>query len=317
MQDKKNFVIINTHFIGDNILTNSLVQNIKRIYENSNVIMVVPPYMEELAKYLKDVDDVVVWDRFNKDRGFWNTIKFAFNFPYKNIYAAFPIYGTDRPVIISKLLGAKYTICGKQKFFSKFRNSKYPFLIKAKTIQSEFLQLLNGLTKEKLQDVPNILNIPHEEYNLIKNINDYIVIIPTSTRKSKEIPIETIVELINNLKNRKIVFIGSGDFAKDYSSQLAKYNFENLIDITNKTNLTEAATIIKNATAVVSSDTGLMHISCALQKPTVALFFEKFTKSFIPDRNLYNCVSIVEDYNIDIILNSLAEVTNSKEYQNV
>ena len=32
--EKKNFLIINSYFLGDILLTNSLVQNIKRIFPN-------------------------------------------------------------------------------------------------------------------------------------------------------------------------------------------------------------------------------------------------------------------------------------------
>ena len=313
MADKKNFVIINTQFIGDSILTNSLVQNIKRIYDDANVIMVVAPYMAEIAKYLKGVDDVVVWDRFNKDRGFIPTLRFVHNFPYKHVYASFPIYGTDRPVVISRLLGSRYVLCGKQKFFSNFRNSKYPVILDAETAQEEALQLLSGITRERLADVPNVLELPDKKISIIDGLEDYTVIIPASTRLSKEIPVELITDIISSCKEKKFVLLGSGDLVSNYSKRLANYKFDNLIDLANKTTLLDAAYIIKKSNAVISSDTGLMHISCALNKPTVALFFEDFTKKFIPKQGIYNCISITENHNLENVLDCLKKVTEQKE----
>ena len=91
--EKKNFLIINSYFLGDILLTNSLVQNIKRIFPNSNIIMLAPSHYEAAAKYQKDVDEVIVWNRKGEHKGILGIIKFLRNFPYKNIYAAFPIYG--------------------------------------------------------------------------------------------------------------------------------------------------------------------------------------------------------------------------------
>ena len=51
MDKPKTFVIIHSNFIGDNLLTNSLVQNIKRLYKNSKVVSIVQPEMVEISKY--------------------------------------------------------------------------------------------------------------------------------------------------------------------------------------------------------------------------------------------------------------------------
>ena len=102
IKNKKVFVIINYYRIGDILLTNSLVQNIKRIYEDAFVVMLTSSALVDIAKYQKGVDDVVIWDRHGIHKGAFNTIKFAFKFPYKKVYAAFPIYGMDRPLLLSK-----------------------------------------------------------------------------------------------------------------------------------------------------------------------------------------------------------------------
>lgn len=317
MKDKKNFVIISNHCLGDAILTNSLVQNIKRIYEDSNIIMVVAPYLAEFIRYLKDVDDVYVWDRYGKDQGFIKMIKYINNFPYKNIYASFPIYGTDRPVMLARLLGSKYVLCLKQKFFSNFRNSKYPIIAEKDNVQKMHLQLLSGITKEQLIDVPNVIELPEGNCALTEGLKDYFVIIPANTKKVKEFPLEITVDILTKCPNKKFVFVGSGNFASEYSKKLAEYNFKNLIDISNKTSLLDAAYVIKNAKAVISSDTGLLHLSCALNKPTVALFFQEHTKRFIPREDLYNCITYTEDYNTESILDSVEKVIKKGELEYV
>lgn len=155
MAKRNTFVIINSYFIGDILLTNSLVQNIKRLFPDSKVVSLTSPKLVDIAKYQEGVDDVIVWDRKGEHKSFINMLKFAWEFPYKDIYACFPIYGLDRPVMLSRLLGAKYVLAPRNGFFSKFlRNSKYKYTPTTGTMQSQMLSLLKGVTTEELIDCP-------------------------------------------------------------------------------------------------------------------------------------------------------------------
>ena len=82
-EKEKIFVIINSYLVGDMLLVNSLVQNIKRLYQNSKVIMLTNKTFYDLSKYQKDVDDVIIWDRHGEHKGILGMFKFIKNFPYK------------------------------------------------------------------------------------------------------------------------------------------------------------------------------------------------------------------------------------------
>ena len=86
--NKKYFVIINSNFIGDILLTSCLIQNIKRLYKDSFIIMVTTSEKTvEVAKGVEFVDDVVLWERKGKHKGIIGMLKFAKSFPYKDIFA--------------------------------------------------------------------------------------------------------------------------------------------------------------------------------------------------------------------------------------
>ena len=63
MLNSKIFLVFNTAYFGDVLLCNTLCQNIKLIYPDSKVVMVVNKPFWEAAKYQKDVDDVVIYDK--------------------------------------------------------------------------------------------------------------------------------------------------------------------------------------------------------------------------------------------------------------
>ena len=157
--DEKVFVIINSYLVGDMLLVNSLVQNIKRIYKNSKVVMLTSKSLFELSKYQKDVDDVIIWDRHGEHKGFKGMLKFIKEFPYKKVYASFPIYGTDRPIMLGYMLGSKYNLfVGKKNIFRFLQKTKHKLEQTEIKVQNQHLSLLKGITKEKLNECPIVFN---------------------------------------------------------------------------------------------------------------------------------------------------------------
>lgn len=60
---EKLFLVFNTACFGDVLLCNALCQNIKLLYPNSRVVFIVNKPYYEAAKFQKDVDDVVIFDK--------------------------------------------------------------------------------------------------------------------------------------------------------------------------------------------------------------------------------------------------------------
>ena len=61
--EKKVFLIFNTAFIGDMLVTNTLVQNIKTYYPDSKVVFICNTPFVDVAKYHDGVDEVVAFDK--------------------------------------------------------------------------------------------------------------------------------------------------------------------------------------------------------------------------------------------------------------
>ena len=313
LSNQKTFVIINSYLIGDIILVNSLVQNIKRIWKDSKVVMLSSSKLIDVCKNQEGVDDVIIWDRHGKHKSFLGMLKFILTFPYKNIYAAFPIYGMDRPVLLSFLLGAKYILfkkIGRKNIFDRLFKSKYKLKEIDKsnfTTQNMHLNLLSGITKEELIDCKIKYNLDNQN-QIINDLQDYITLCPISSRPTKDMPYETVVDLIKN-STKKVILLGSGKTSQELSEKLKNENLDNLIDYSNKTSINEAAHIISNSIGgIISVDTGLMHIACALDKPTVAVFYEVKNSPFIPKEELYNTKTIVENQTAENILSTLNSI---------
>ena len=78
---EKVFLVFNTACFGDSIVCNSLCQNIKRLYPESKLIFIADKPFYDVAKYQKDVDEVIVYDKKGVHKGFLGLLKFIHDFP--------------------------------------------------------------------------------------------------------------------------------------------------------------------------------------------------------------------------------------------
>lgn len=310
LNNKKYFVIINSNFIGDILLTSCLIQNIKRLYKDSFIIMITTSEKTvEVAQGVELVDDVILWERKGKHKSIIGMLKFTKSFPYKNIFAVIPIYSNDRLVLLARFLRPRFVLSSAEKRLSRLlMKSKY--FIKNKpefTVQEMDLNALSGLTKDKLINYPIKFNTTKQQSTEnIKQIQneDFIVLCPITSKKEKDIKFETVKEIIENSKN-KVVLLGAGQTATELSQALSKSGFDNLIDLTNKTSIPEASQIMKLSQGVISADTGLLHLACAVAKEVVEVVYDVKLYKYIPDTTLYKISILYNEHRGRVILNTL------------
>lgn len=310
---KKYFVIINSNYIGDILLTSCLIQNIKQLYKDSYIIMITTSENTvDVAQNIKFVDETFVWLRKSKHKGLAGMLKFVKDFPYKDIFAAIPIYSNDRLVLLSRLLRPKYVLSSAEKTMARFlMKSKY--FIKNKpelSVQEMDLNVLSGLTKETLLNCPIKYVIPEITTQNTQTLEkqDFIVLCPITSKTNKDIKFETVADIIRKC-DKNVVLLGAGETAKQLSQNLKELNFSNLIDLTNKTSIPEASKIIQMSKGVISADTGLLHLTCAVGKDVVEVVYDIKLYKYIPDTKLYKISILYNEYNANVILKTLEGLT--------
>lgn len=141
----------------------------------------------------------------------------------------------------------------------------YLYLLKALGLPYEYKDLLLPLD-EKIVEMAKAF---------LKELKDkpFVIIAPGAAYgPAKMWPKEYYKKLASNLvkKGFTVIVVGSlkekevGDFIKDGKKEI--YNF------CGKTNLNEVAGIFSLAKAVISNDSGLMHLAAALKVPQIAIF---------------------------------------------
>ena len=74
----KTFLVYNTSYFGDTILTDALCRNLKRLYPESRLVFVSNKPFTDISRYMDGVDEVWTYDKWGVHKGFagwYNFIK--------------------------------------------------------------------------------------------------------------------------------------------------------------------------------------------------------------------------------------------------
>ena len=287
-EQEKIFLVFNTACIGDMLVTNALVQNIKFYYPNSKVVFVCNKPFVDVAKYQQGVDKVVVYDK-KECKTLKGLLKFVREFPYKHPYASIVTYANERNLLISRLLGAKHILSNHR---CKLWNTKEKYEIKDFThIKEHWSGLIDALTGEHKNlaikyNAPEV-NTPVVEK--VKTLKNPVVLCTTSNFYKKDMKVSDCANLISLLNQEGFtpVLTGAGNVSRDFSVKLRQegcFDFINLVDCTS---FVELANILKTCRKCITVDTGTLHFANALQVPVVGIFYDGFTEMWAPDESLY------------------------------
>ena len=116
-----------------------------------------------------------------------------------------------------------------------------------------------------------------EQITLLRS--NYIALVLGATYFTKRIPLVKLEEIISGTKST-VVLLGGPDEA-EAGERLAK-KFSNVVNTAGHSTFQQSAHYIKNASAVITSDTGLMHIAAAFNKRTITVW-----GNTVPDFGMY------------------------------
>lgn len=310
---EKTFLVINLSCFGDVLLTNSLCQNLKISYPNSKVIFCVDKPFEEVAKYQKDVDEVMVFDKRGKQKGLLELINFARKSEYKNkIDASFVIYGNTRALILSKLLGAKQIVTGAIKR-TWLINTPQPKCYSVANRQCSNELLAEVVTEKESKNLPIKFEIKEDtEIDIQIDKENSVALCLEANNPEKDLPIDIATELIQKLNEDKktLYLLGSGESASDYANNL-RLNDCSFIDLTNKTNFSQLAKVLTMVKGLISIDTGTMHMATAVGCPVLGIFLKPHTTNmWAPIKELYISDVIENDITAENIINKFYNLVN-------
>ena len=261
----RKFLIIRFSSIGDIVLTSPIARCIKEQIPDSVVHYLTKIEYEDIVSNSPYIDKVFPVEK-------------------KELHQAIRELQKEKYELIIDLHHNLRSMRVKKKL--KARSASFP-----KLNYEKFL-----LTKFKINKLPKGLHIVDRYFETVKSIgvendgagldyfipqkdaidvskfdikSNYVAFSIAAKFPTKKMPNDMIIELIRKIDHQVVLLGGLADV--DNANEITA-NCRDVIDLTGHLYLNKTASVLKQASKVVTFDTGLMHIAAAFQKPIISIW---------------------------------------------
>jgi heptosyltransferase-2 len=287
----QSILIIAPNWIGDAVSTQPLLANLKALYPNSKIDVLASNWVAPIYRACSEVHEVIE-AKFEHKKLQWGLRKqLAKELESKNYQTCFVLPNSFKSALIPWLANIPFRIGYRGEFRFGLINLALdnPSKIKRPPMVEHYLALSQVLQDDQslahIKPIPR-LNVSNTAKQSVErklqnsNINPdsiYVMCPGAEYGPSKRWPTEHFAVLAQNLiaqnSNYQIILLGSNSdhgLAQEITAH-AKHSGK-IHNWCGTTSLDEAIALIGMSKAVVSNDSGLMHIAAALQTPQVAIF---------------------------------------------
>ena len=287
----QSILIIAPNWIGDAVSTQPLLANLKVLYPDSKIDILASNWVAPVYRACSEVHEVIE-AKFEHKKLQWNLRKeIAKEIEAKNYQACFVLPNSFKSALIPWLANIPFRIGyrGELRFglinLALDNPSKVnrPPMVEHYLVLSQLLKDDESIPLDKFAPKLNVSGAAKQQVGQKlqdANINRdsiYAICPGAEYGPSKRWPTEHFAvlaqQLIKQNSNNQIVLLGSkSDYSLSQEITSQSKLVSNIHNWCGNTSLDEAIALIGMSKAVVSNDSGLMHIAAALQIPQVAIF---------------------------------------------
>lgn len=266
----KRFLIIQTAFLGDVILSTPVVSELKRLYPNALIDIVVRKSAASLVKNHKDICRVIEFDKSkSKLPALRETISQVRHYKYDEIINLQRYFSSGLITLFAK---GQRKLGFKSNPLSFFYNVKFKHEIGSGIHEVE-RNLETIAHHGDLQKVRPSLYPSDGDYERIKPLKKeaYYCIAPASIWFTKQLPKEKWVELVNGL-NAPVYILGAPTDQELAKNIIANCNNKVIQSLCGELSLLQSAALMEKATMNFVNDSGPLHLASSVNAPVVAFF---------------------------------------------
>lgn len=277
MKQINKILIIRFSSIGDIVLTTPVMRNIKRTYPNTIVHYLTKSAFSSVIECNPFVDKVFL---YNNDLN--ALIKELQNENY------------DLIIDLHRNLRSKWVkirLRTKSKSFYKLNLKKWLLVnLKWNTLPSKHIV-------DRYMDTLDMLGIENDGLGLdyfiaeqdeihasllpLVHHSGYVALIIGGKHKTKQMPAPKLTELCSKIPY-PLVMLGGSEDVELAEEIITNIRSDSIYNACGKFNISQSASIVKQAKVVISNDTGLMHIAAAFKKKIISLW-----GNTVPDFGMY------------------------------
>jgi heptosyltransferase-2 len=266
----KNFLIIQTAFLGDVILCTPVIAELKRIYPAAKIDVVVRKGNESLLANNPHIHQLFVW---NKKEGKYKSLIKTIRALRRNSY--------DEVINLQRYSSAAMmTLFTKSKMKIGFSSASMKWVyhkIIPHSLESGKHEVSRNLATIQHHDAKNLVRpelFPSEadvEAVKVYKTEDYFCMAPASVWFTKQLPKEKWMELIELLRPKGKIYLLGGPDDLNLCTEIANDNPKVEV-LAGKLNLLQSAALMRDAKMNYVNDSGPLHIASAMNAPVRAFF---------------------------------------------
>jgi heptosyltransferase II len=279
----ENFLILQTSFLGDTVLTLPLLSEIKRRFPSARLTVLCSPLGKDLLQDYPGIDEILVDDKSGADKGLLGLRRKAKTLREKAFTMALTPHKSLRSALLLYLAGIPCRIGFRQSKGWFFLNQRVNRNAKRHDVERNLslLEFFDIRTEEcqrrlhlpvepALQDSVNRC-LSSLGVNLEKTI---IGMNPGSVWPTKRWTAEGFAQLVELIKQHcdceVLLFGGPEDTA--IASKIADLSGGSAVNLAGRIKLSELPAALGLCRVLVTNDSAPMHMAVARNVPTVALF---------------------------------------------
>jgi heptosyltransferase II len=281
---KKRVLVVRTDRIGDVLLTTPVFRALRENFPDSPLAVMVSPAAREIVEGNPYLDEVIIYDKDDKDKGWWGFHKFVWRLRKRHFDLALVLHTKKRTNLLCFLAGIKERVGYYDNKFGFLLTTKIPDLRKeGKKHETEYCLDVLRLVGIEAKDSNLFMPLKPEAerwadgfllQNKVERKDQLIAINPGASCQSKRWPPGRFAILADKLAEKysaKIAVIsGTADLA--IAQQVLSKIRHPVIDLSGKTSISQLASFLKRCNLFISNDSGPVHLSCAVGTPVVAIF---------------------------------------------
>ncbi|MBU3604755.1 lipopolysaccharide heptosyltransferase II [Polynucleobacter sp. AP-Kaivos-20-H2] len=285
-------LIIAPNWIGDAVMTQPLLASLKEQYPEANIDVLASTWVAPIYRACSEVHEVIE-AKFEHKQLQWNLRKqLANKLATKKYQACFVLPNSLKSALIPWLAKIPFRVGYRGEFRFGFINLSLnnPSKVNRPPMVEHYLALSQLLNEERVaatesQLVPKLnVSTAAKQSVLVKLVsanvdpaNIYVMCPGAEYGPTKRWPTSHFAQLAQKLfasnPHNQIILLGSkGDHALAQEIQSQAMQNSHIHNWCGDTSLDEAIALIGMSKAIISNDSGLMHIAAALKMPQVAIF---------------------------------------------
>ena len=283
-------LVVGPNWVGDMIMAHGLISYLKSKRPDDPIHMLAPSWSLEVARRMPEVDQVIELPFDHGELKLKERWAFARKLRFSRYHRAFVLPNSLKSALIPAMAGIPRRIGWRGEYRYKLltdlrilHEARFPRMIDRYMALGFPANL--ALSANQLPEAPPFPRLTMDEASQANLVSNHgldparlVALCPGAEfGPAKQWPLDRFSDLAARLidAGHQVILLGSPNDADDVErliDQVAKAKRKSLLNLAGLTSIPEAVDLIGLSKAVVTHDSGLMHVAAATGRPLVALF---------------------------------------------